>query len=392
MGVVSRVYRGENDFDFPRSWKPLGIISIILVVGSIVSLFGQGLNLSIDFEGGSVWEVRSQTLTQAQAEEVLSEFGDGTNVAERFQEATTADGERVLRVSGRVDDIQTSTEISKALADAANIDVGDVAVTTVGPSWGKDITRTARNSLVIFMVLVAAYIAWRLEPRMAVAGMIAVVHDILLTVGFYSVFQIEVSPATVIAFLTILGFSLYDTIVVYDRMQENAARLTRTGEYTYTGITRRSLNQVLMRSVNTTIVTLLPVLSLLVIGEYVLGEPTLGDFSLALLVGLASGAYSSLCVAAPLTAWLKEREVRYIDIRERMKAKGLDPDDSSWHGVRGIGGVTTPRPATTTATSSATVPTTRSGASQARRPGQAPALGVNVGGHPPRPRKNRPKR
>lgn len=380
MGVLSRVYRGDNDFDFPRSWRPLGILSLVLVIISVVSLLTQGLKLSIDFEGGSVWEVPSKTLTIAQAESVLAPFGAGA--AERFQEATTAQGARVLRVSGRVSDIDSSTQIAQALAKEAGIDVGDVAVTTVGPSWGQDITRTARNSLVIFMVLVALYIAWRLETRMAIAGMIAVLHDILVTVGFYSVFQIEVSPATVIAFLTILGFSLYDTIVVYDRMQENAARLTRTNEYTYTGIARRSLNQVLMRSVNTTVVTLLPVLSLLIVGQVLLGEPTLGDFSLALLVGLAVGAYSSLCIAAPLTTWLKEREPRYVEIRERMKSKGLDPDDSSWHGVRAA-------PLTTTRRSG---PASTATGAPARASGAAPALGVNVGGHPPRPRKSRPKR
>ena len=223
MGVISKVYRGDNDFDFPKTWKPLGILSVVLVLGSLVSLFTQGLNLSIDFEGGSVWEVPSQSLTVEQAEEVMAPFGDGA--AERFQEATTSDGVRVLRVSGRIDNIDESQDVAAALAEAADIPVVDVDVTTVGPSWGKDITRTARNSLIIFMVLVTAYMAWRLEPRMAASGILAVLHDVVLTVGFYSVFQFEVSPATVIAFLTILGFSLYDTIVVFDRMQENAHRL-----------------------------------------------------------------------------------------------------------------------------------------------------------------------
>jgi len=375
MSALSKVYRGDNDFDFPRTWRPLGLISLILVIGSLASLFTQGLNLSIDFEGGSVWEIPSETLTADQAETVLAEFGSGAG--EKFQEATTSDGVRVLRVSGRVDNLDESQQVAAALAEAADIPVTDIAVTTVGPSWGKDITRTARNSLVIFMVLVAAYIAWRLEPKMAASALAAVFHDIILTVGFYSVFKIEVSPATVIAFLTILGFSLYDTIVVYDRLQENAVRLTRTGQYTYTAITRRSLNQVMMRSVNTTIVTLIPVLSMLVVGQYVFGEQTLGDFSLALLIGLASGAYSSLCVAAPLTAVLKEREPRYREIRERLLAKGQDPDDTRWHGVHVAGAPSTgaerPSVARAAGTSTAT----------------APPLTTTIGGHPPRPRKKR---
>lgn len=376
MNAITRTYRGENDFDFPRTFKPLAIVSLILVVGSLISVLTQGLNLSIDFEGGSVWEVPSNTLTIDDARDAMEPFGP--SAAEKFQEATTSDGVRVLRVSGRIDSIEESQDVAAALAEAADLPVTDIDVTTVGPSWGADITRTARNSLIIFSVLVTAYMAWRLEPRMAIAGIVAVLHDVILTVGFYSVFQFEVSPATVISFLTILGFSLYDTIVVFDRMQENATRLVRTGQYTYTAIARRSLNQVLMRSVNTSIVTLLPVATMLVVGQFIFGEPTLGDFSLALLVGLAAGAYSSLFVAAPLTVWLKEREPRNKELREKIIARGKDPDDTAWYGVRtlapsGVAG-STERPSRR-----------RTGGS----PETAPPLTTQIGGHPPRPRKKR---
>lgn len=380
MNVFSRVYRGENDFNFPRIVKPLAVVSVILVIGSIVSMFVQGLNLSIDFEGGSVWEVPSQTLTVEQADEALEPFGE--SAAEKFQEAVTSDGVRVIRVSGRIDSIEKSQEVAAALAEAADIPVVDVDVTTVGPSWGADITRTARNSLIIFVILVTAYMAWRLEPRMAAAGILAVFHDIIITVGFYSVFQFEVSPATVIAFLTILGFSLYDTIVVFDRMQENAHRITRTGQYTYTAIARHSLNQVLMRSVNTTIVTLIPVATMLIVGQFIFGEPTLGDFSLALLVGLAAGAYSSLFVAAPLTVFFKEREPRNKELREKLIAKGQDPSDTSWHGLRTTASSSTARTTSTSASGGGGI---RGGGSGA----DAPPLTTTVGGHPPRPRKKR---
>lgn len=203
----------------------------------------------------------------------------------------------------------------------------------VGPSWGDDITRQARNSLIVFMALVAAYITFRLEGRMAFSALVAVIHDIIITVGFYSVFQLQIAPATVISFLTILGFSLYDTIVVYDRVQENAERYVRTGEYTYSGIMRRSLNQVTMRSLNTTITTILPIISMLVVGKFVFGQQTLADFSLALLIGLVAGMFSSLFVAAPLTAWLKEREPRWKEVRRRLEAKGVDVNDTRWHGT-----------------------------------------------------------
>lgn len=330
MGMVSDLYRGRNDFNFPGWWKRVGIVSTVLVIVSIGSLFARGLNLSIDFEGGSIWEIPSADFTEDQAGEALAPFGD---VVERFQEATTAEGGRVVRVSGRVDDVQEGAKAADALAEAAGLEQGEVTVSTVGPSWGSDITSQARLSLIVFMVLVAAYIAWRLETRMAIAALVAVVHDIIITVGVYSVFQIEVTPATVISFLTILGFSLYDTIVVYDRVQENATRLGRTGQYTYTAVMRRSLNQVFMRSLNTTMVTIIPVISILVVGQFAFGQETLGDFSLALLIGLISGTYSSLFVAPPLTAWLKEREPRWTQIRERLVAKGADISDTAWHGV-----------------------------------------------------------
>ena len=329
MGLASDLYRGRNDFDFPRLWVRVGIVSTVLIIISLASMVTRGVNLSIDFEGGSVWEVPSATFTEAQARAALTDFGD--SAVERFQEATTTEGGRVIRVSGRVDNVAQGAKAADALAAAAGLEKGEVKVNTVGPSWGSDITSQARLSLIVFMVLVTAYIAWRLETRMAAAAMVAVIHDIIITVGVYSVFQIEVTPATVISFLTILGFSLYDTIVVYDRVQENATRFGRSGQYTYTSIMRRSLNQVFMRSLNTTMVTIIPVISILVVGQVVFGQETLGDFSLALLIGLVSGTYSSLFVAPPVTAWLKEREPRWRQIRERLVAKGVDVSDTTWH-------------------------------------------------------------
>lgn len=383
MGVFSDVYSGRNDFDFPRTWKAVGVVASVAVVVSIVLLVTRGLNLSIDFEGGSVWEVPSKTLTIEEAQKVTSDIGPG--VGDKFQEATTTEGVRVVRVSGRVDSIAESQEVARKLADAAGIDHTEVAATTVGPSWGKDITRTARNSLVIFFVLVAAYIAWRLEPKMAFSGIVGVLHDILITLGIYSLFRIEVSPATMIAFLTILGYSLYDTIVIDDRIIDNVAKYGRTGRYTYTTITRRSLNEVLVRSMTTTFSTLIPVASMFVLGNLIFGERTLGDFSLALLIGLFLGAYSSLFVATPLTAVLKEREERWKEVHERIAARGLDPSDSSWatHGAD----------APTSTTSSPRVGSGSGGTSVPQRPAasgsSAPPLTTTIGGHPPRPRKKR---
>ncbi|MBM3661527.1 MAG: protein translocase subunit SecF [Actinobacteria bacterium] len=345
MSVWSDLYRERTDFNFPRLWPRTAVVSIVLMVIAAVSLVvipiycstsgsceRPALNLSIDFEGGSVWEVPSSEFDESGAEEVLAAYGP--DAGEKFQRVTTGDGTEVLRISGRVDQVSTAAEIATKLADAAGVPTGDVTVSTVGPSWGSDITRQARTSLIVFLVLVALYIAWRLETRMAIAALAAVLHDVVLTAGVYSVFQIQVTPATVIAFLTILGFSLYDTIVVYDRVQENAARYSRSGRYTYTAIMRRSLNQVFMRSLNTTLVTVIPIAVMYVVGSQVFGQQTLGDFSLALLIGLVSGTYSSIFVAAPLTVWLKEREPRWKDLRARLAARGDDPSDTAWYGIR----------------------------------------------------------
>lgn len=388
MSMFSDAYAGRNDFNFVRTWKPIGVTAVVLVIVSIVLLLTRGLNLSIDFEGGSIWEVPSKTMTIAQAQDVMGTIGKG--IGEKYQEATTSEGVRVIRISGRVSSIEQGQDVAAKLAEGANISRTDVAVTTVGPSWGKDITRTARNSLVMFFVVVAAYIGWRLEPKMAASALIGVVHDILVTLGFYALFQFEVSPATMVAFLTILGFSLYDTIVVDDRILDNTNKFGRSGRYTYTTLVRRSLNEVIMRSINTTLVTVVPVVVMLVLGSLIFGEKILGDFSLALLVGLTLGAYSSLYISTPLTAYFKEKEPRWNEIRTRIESRGGDASDTSWH--------VAPSASETkvgAGVSSAASKDGRSGSNRQPAAGNpaassgAPPLTTNIGGHPPRPRKKR---
>jgi len=372
MSRLARAYRGDNDFNFPTWSRRLLIVSALIIVASIVSLFTRGLSLSLEFEGGSSWAVESQDFTQEQATDVLGDF-DAAGGA-KFQEATGTDGTRVLRITSQVDDVNTGSEVANALAEAAGLEAGEVTVSTVGPSWGDDITRQAVQSLIWFSVLVAAYLAWRLEPTMALAGMLGVVHDVIITVGIYSLLGWEVTPATVIAFLTILGFSLYDTVVVFDRMQDGVGRYSRSGQYTYTMIARRTLNQSLMRCVNTSITTLLPIFSMLFIGGYLLDQPLLIDFSRALIIGLVLGAWSSLFVASPIEIALKERSVRFADIRKRLVNKGVDVTDTRWHDH-----------GTPVVTAAASPAAPAAGA----RSGEAPPLSVNVGGHPPRPRKSR---
>ena len=188
----------------------------------------------------------------------------------------------------------------------------------MGPSWGSDITSKAIRAVIIFLVVVSGYIWLRFEGKMALAALVALVHDILVTAGIYSLSGFQVSPDTVIAFLTILGYSLYDTIVVFDKVQENTRGLASTNRLTYTDTVNLSMNQVLARSLNTSLVAIMPIMSILVIGAWVLGATALQDFGLALFIGLTTGAYSSIFIASPLLAIMKEREPRYAEIRRRL--------------------------------------------------------------------------
>lgn len=382
MSRFSNAYRNKNDVDFPTWSRRTLVVSLLLVAVSGIALVTQGLSLSIDFEGGSAWTVPADGFDRADAEAVLDQFESAEGA--RFQQATTADGDQILRISGQVDDIALGAEVGEALAAAAGLEPGDVEVTTIGPSWGADITRQALQSLIWFIVLIGAYLAWRLEPKMALAALAAVVHDLTLTVGFYAIFQIEVTPATVIAFLTILGYSLYDTVVVFDRLRDGVIRYGKTGHYTYSTIMRRTLNLTLMRCVNTSITTILPILSMLVVGGLLLDQPLLRDFSVALIIGLLLGVYSSLFVASPIVAMLKEREPRWVDVRDRLKQRGNDVSDTRW-----VERSNTPVPGGTTAAMASRVQPTDG---DAQTVGDAPPLSTTIGGHPPRPRKRRAKR
>jgi preprotein translocase subunit SecF len=211
--------------------------------------------------------------------------------------------------------------VSDELAKQTGSNVKEVTVDTVGPSWGQQVSNKARTALIVFLIAISIYITLRFEFRMAMATLAALIHDLLIVVGIYAIFQFPVTPATVIALLTILGFSIYDGIVVFDRVDENTKLLGRKSKMTYSEMANLSLNQVLMRSLNTSITALLPIATVLVLGSFVLGATTLEEFGLALFLGLLSGAYSSIFIATPLLAVLKEREPRYRELRERIAAR-----------------------------------------------------------------------
>ena len=314
MKTLRMLFRNEHYFDFPAMWRKALVGSAVLVLVSVGALVFRGLNLGIEFEGGTAWEVTAPGVSVADTRDALGGTGAESGKIQTL-------GSDAIRVRADLDTQEEVAAVTAALAELASVDVTDVSVTTVGPSWGDQITSKARNALFWFFVIVAGYIAVRLEWKMAVGALVAVAHDILISVGVYAIFQFEVTPATVIAFLTIMGYSLYDTIVVYDKVRDVGGRLTVTGRYTYSEMMNQSLNQVLMRSINTSITSVLPVLSMLLIGSVFLGALTLQEFAIALLIGILVGTYSSIFVAASVVAYIKEREAENRAVADKIRAR-----------------------------------------------------------------------
>jgi preprotein translocase subunit SecF len=382
---IGRLYRGQTAIDFVGHRRIGFMISGVLILLTIVSLSTRGLNLGIDFEGGVAWDVPADELTIDEAEDVLS--ANGLDVSDaRIQTRSSESGELVkVQVSDQPAEVRTA--VQQDLAEAAGVDVDDVSVNAVSSSWGRDITDKAIRALVIFVVVVSIFISIRFEWRMAIAALVAMAHDVVISVGIYSLFGFVVTPATVIAFLTILGYSLYDSIVVFDRMRENAARFA-AHRAPYADVVNVSMNQMLMRSMNTSISSMIPVLSLLIIGAGILGAATLSEFALALLVGMATGVYSSIFVAVPILASLKARERNWrIDSRDRVTGETLRD--------LVVGG----SPSTVRRGREATAPATAAvaagpGEGPAERPGRATPATPDTRAdrlltHPPRPRKKK---
>ena len=316
-----RLYHGETAFDFIGRKNRWFVLSAVIILAGLVSLLAQGLNFGIDFKGGTAWEVKAPHVSVAQARSAVRPLGLGDAKIQIV-------GGNIIRIEGDVggktieDKRAKQATVSARLAKLAHTTASQVSINDVGPSWGKEISQKAERALAFFLVAITLYITFRFEWKMAIAALIAMLHDILVTVGVYSLSRFEVTPATVIAFLTILGYSLYDTIVVFDKVEENTRGLAASGRLTYADTVNLSMNQVLMRSLNTSLVAILPIMSVLVVGALILGATTLQDFGLALLIGLLTGAYSSIFIASPLLAIFKEREPRYATIRQRLVARG----------------------------------------------------------------------
>ena len=316
---ASRLYNGETEIDFIGRWKRWFLLSGVVILVGLAGLGFRNLNLGIDFEGGVSWEAPAGRGSVSDVRSAVSKAGLEDPSVQSLGNASGS----VIRVQAKEVDDKVEAEVLAAISEETGSRPSSISFNEVGPSWGSEISEKAIRALIVFLVLVTLYISLRFEWKMAAATLAALVHDILVTVGVYAIFGLPVTPATVIAFLTILGYSIYDGIVVFDRVNENARKLSTSGATTYSEMVNRSMNEVLMRTLNTSITALLPILSLLVVGSFILGATSLQEFATALFIGLLSGAYSSIFIASPMLALLKEREARWTALRRRLEGRGI---------------------------------------------------------------------
>jgi preprotein translocase subunit SecF len=318
--VPGRLYRGEVSIDFVGKRKMWYTFSAIILVLSIAGLLIRGLNFSVEFKGGADFliskapasvtqvDVQNAATDAGYADAIVQHVGSGSQATWQVQTTT-------------LDEAQT-TEVQATLSDKLGVPLTNINVTSVGASWGGQITGKAVQALIAFLIVIVIYLTIAFEWRMAASAFVALIHTLVITVGVYAWSGISVSPATVIGFLTILGYALYDTVVVFDKVRENTAGLLGGSRMTYSQSANLALNQTLVRSINTSLIALLPVGAILFVGGYQLGVGELKDLSLVLFVGILAGAYASIFVATPVLAQLKEREPQYQALAKRIATRG----------------------------------------------------------------------
>jgi preprotein translocase subunit SecF len=313
-GLGHRLYNGEAGLDVVGNSRLIYKITAVLLLLCLASMILRGFNFGIDFAGGNSFRLPG---TSEQLNEVR---GAAESAGAEVASAQIVGGDTILLRTEQLD-AEKERAVVEAIAQAAGVDPSEVSPESVSAEWGKDITDQALIALVVFLVAVVLFLAVRFQPKMAIGAMAALLHDIIVTAGVYSLIGFEVTPSTIIGLLTILGFSLYDTVVVFDKVDENVKDLDRTARMTWSEAANLAVNQTLMRSINTSVIALLPVAGLLFVGAGLLGVGTLKDLALVLFVGLAAGAYSSIVLATPIVADLKEREPEQVALRRRVLAR-----------------------------------------------------------------------
>src|SRR6266581_913322 len=313
--IGGRLYRGDVSVEFVARKRLWYAISGLILVISIGALVFRGLNYSVEFKGGSVFKFTAPAAAPAQVSQAVSAAGGGTDA---IVQKVGVGGSSSWVVQTQKLTFAAQTKVQDAIASTFHLSANAVSTNFVGPSWGSQISQKALEALIAFLIAIVIYLSIAFEWKMASAALIALAHDIVITIGVYALTGFDVSPATVIGLLTILGYSLYDTVVVFDKVRENTAGLLGTGRSTYSQAANLALNQTLVRSINTSLIALLPVAAILVVGVGLLGAGELKDLALVLFVGMLSGTYSSIFIATPVLADLKEREPQYKALAKRV--------------------------------------------------------------------------
>jgi preprotein translocase subunit SecF len=312
--IGQRLYRGEVSYDFVGRWKRWYIFSAIILLVAVGSLAFRGLNLGIEFRGGADFAIPNATCSVSEAREVAEVETGGQTIVTVATSGT-------MRVQTIPLTSAESIELSESLGDVCGVAASDITVQVVGPTWGAEISSKALQGLVIFLVLVTIFLTIYFEWRMAIGALVALVHDLVITVGIYALFGLEVTPATAIGVLTILAYSLYDTVVVYDKVKENTRGIAGQSVMTYDEAANLAVNQTVVRSINTSLTSLLPVLAIIIVGAGLLGAGTLLDLAVALAVGMAAGTYSSIFIATPVLAQLKRQQPEMKALAARVQAR-----------------------------------------------------------------------
>ena len=316
--VGGMLYRGEVSVNFVGKRKMWYTISAVIIFISLVALIVRGLDFSVEFTGGAVFTVQAPSASVSQVQKAVTDGGVNGAIVQEVGSGS----KKSWQVQTQTLTNNQTTNVENSLASHLGISQAtDISVTSVGPSWGGQISTKAIQALIAFVIVIVLYLSIAFEWKMAVAAFVALVHTLVITVGVYALTGFQVSPATVIGFLTILGYALYDTVVVFDKVRENTAGLLGGARSTYSEAANLALNQTLVRSINTSVIALLPVGAILFVGGGVLGVGELKDLSLVLFIGILSGAYASICIATPVLAQLKEREPQYQALAKRVATR-----------------------------------------------------------------------
>jgi len=326
MGKFSRLgndlYTGKKSIDFVgRKWVWYAMSGVIVLV-AVGGLYFKGLDMGIEFVGGAQYKVTLENGTADQDDaDAVREAVAGTGIEGARAPIVTTSGDSGLIIQTQQLSSADSAEVMETIQETLNVTPGELSQEAIGASWGKDVAKRAVTGLIVFLILVVLFIwAYFREWKMSVAAIVALAHDVIITTGVYALSGFEVSPATVTGLLTILGFSLYDTVVVFDKVRENTKNL-RAARMTYPEAANLAVNQTLVRSINTSIVALIPVGAILYVGAVQLGSGSLKDLALALFVGMAAGTYSSVFIATPLLAHMKQGETANRQIEKRLTSK-----------------------------------------------------------------------